>query len=148
MDAVTRRHHFFSSWPKEFAETLAEREASDRSFGLIVAGALAVLGAWPLWRGRPVKLPLLAIALAFGLTALIAPSVLRIPKRAWLFFGFVLGKFVNPIVLGVIFFLLFAPVAIVRRLLKKDPLRLRWQPELSSYWIRREAPPSAMTEQF
>jgi hypothetical protein len=48
-----------------------------------------------------------------------------------------LGMIVNPIVLGMIFFFLFTPVAFFMRLFRRDQLRLQIKGD-NSYWIERE----------
>jgi hypothetical protein len=53
--------------------------------------------------------------------------------------------------MGVLFFVIVAPTAIVFRLLGKDPLRLALQADASSYWIERRPPgpaPQTMSNQF
>ena len=58
-------------------------------------------------------------------------------NRLWMRFGLLLGKVVSPIVLGVIFFGLFAPIAIMMRLFGRDELKLKPRQQ-SSHWIDRE----------
>jgi hypothetical protein len=62
-----------------------------------------------------------------------------------------LGKVVNPIVLGLMFFLVFTPAALFLRLAGKDPLRLKRPKDAKSYWIPRDPPgppPESMRLQF
>jgi hypothetical protein len=51
-------------------------------------------------------------------------------------FGLLLGKLMNPIVLGIIFFGLFTPISILMRLCGRDELRLKLTHK-SSHWITR-----------
>jgi len=55
----------------------------------------------------------------------------------WMRFGLALGYVVTPIVLGVIFFLLISPTAIISKFLGRDLLRIK-QKQMSSYWIERD----------
>lgn len=50
--------------------------------------------------------------------------------------GFLLSVIINPIVLGIIYFLLFTPTAIAMRLLNRDELSLSFG-EKDSHWIKR-----------
>ena len=77
---------------------------------------------------------------------LLAPQWLRPFNRAWFLLGELLGKIVSPIVLGVIFFLLITPVALVGRLLGRDELRLKRKP-VNSYWVDR-TPPGPEADSF
>lgn len=49
-----------------------------------------------------------------------------------------IGAFNNRLLLTVAFFLCFAPVGILRRLRRKDPLRRRYDTEAITYRISRE----------
>jgi hypothetical protein len=57
----------------------------------------------------------------------------------WYELGMLLGKIVNPIVLGFIFFVLITPVSIVTRLFGRDELRIKKR-HVESYWIDRSPP--------
>ena len=57
-------------------------------------------------------------------------------NKAWMRLGFLLGVIINPIVLGLIFFLLFTPIALLMRLFGRDELRLRVK-NRSSHWKNR-----------
>jgi hypothetical protein len=54
--------------------------------------------------------------------------------------GSVLHEITNPIVMALIFYSTIVPIGIVLRLLRHDSLRLRWDVDLSSYWIDRKPP--------
>jgi hypothetical protein len=68
--------------------------------------------------------------------ALIAPANLAMPNRYWMKFSLVLARFVSPIILGVLFYLLISPLAIVLRIFGRDELLLK-RKETSSYWKER-----------
>ncbi len=58
---------------------------------------------------------------------------------------------VNPMVMGLLFYLMITPTAYVMRLLGKDHLKLRWDPAAKTYWIERRPPgpaPETMKNQF
>lgn len=94
---------------------------------------------------------LLAIAAVFLLLALVRPAVLRPLNQVWHRFGLLVHRIVTPLVLGLLFFVAVTPTALAMRLLGKDVLRLKFEPEAESYWIKREPPgpdPRTMTKQF
>jgi hypothetical protein len=64
---------------------------------------------------------------------------------AWTRLGQLIGNVTNPIVMGLMFFLLFAPVAVWLRFFGRDLLRLKPDPSANSYWIPR-APPGPAPE--
>ena len=116
------------------------REPSDRSFGFLIAAALLILGFRHRWA--------LAPSVAVFVLALLFPHIWHRPKRAWLLFGNLLSLIVNPLVLGVLFFGVIAPVGVLMRAFGRDSLRLKARPGLPTYWIERSMPPSEMTEEF
>lgn len=75
----------------------------------------------------------LAVAAFFLLGGLFDLKILTPLNAAWFSIGELLGKVVSPIVLGVIFFVLITPVAVVSRLLGRDELRLH-RPQAATYW--------------
>ena len=125
--------------------------ASDRSFGLVFTAAFALMGVWPLLHGRPVRSWALGISAGFLAVTLARASLLHPLNRIWTRFGLLLHHIVNPIVTGLVFFLVVSPIAFLFRLRGKDPLRLRKDPDAESYWIHRRPPgpsPDSMINQF
>jgi len=132
----------------DFHAQLAESEASDRSFGVVAGAFFLFLGLGRLVHHNPVRWWAVAVAALCFLIAFTAPHVLRKPKLAWLFLGFLLGRVVNPIVLGLLFVFLITPLALVMRLTGRDPLRLRRAPDAITYWQAKDPASSDMTLQF
>lgn len=111
-----------------------------RNFGLLVGGVLAAIGLWLTFRQHPWAAWMLwpgATLFAFGA---VAPTLLKRPYLAWMFFALVLGFIVSHLILGVFFFCVITPVGWAARLAGKDFLRLRRNPQAPSYWIPREHP--------
>lgn len=124
---------------------------SERSFGLVFAVVFALVGLWPLKDGGDARPWALAIALAFLLTALAMPRLLKPLNVLWFRFGLLLHHVVTPVVMGLLFFLTVTPVGLLMRATGKDPLRLGRDPDAPSYWIDRAPPgpaPETMKNQF
>ena len=117
----------------------ATPESSDRSFGFVFAAVFAVVAGWPLIRHESPRWWALAIALAFAVLALLAPSVLRPLNRVWLPDRQTLHKVVSLArrCRRSSFSRSRRPAWIMRRR-GTDVLSLRRRPDLSSYWIARE----------
>ena len=125
--------------------------SSDRSFGVVFTLVFLAVGIWMVSGGQSGGWFFLAGAALFFTVALARPSILGPLNRAWMRFGLFLSRLVNPLILGVIFFLVITPIAVVRRLLGKDSLRLGSKPGIESYWIVRSPPGpkiGSMTKQF
>ena len=81
----------------------------------------------------------IAMAMIFLLVTLIKSDALLPLNKLWMRFGLLLGMIVSPIVLGVIFFGLFTPIAMLMRLSGRDELRLKFA-QKASHWISRDEP--------
>ena len=125
--------------------------SSDRSFGIVMAVAFAVMSLLSWWHDGHSWSWTGGIALFFLAAALLHPAALAPLNRLWLKFAFLLHRVVNPIVMAFVFFGTVLPIGLVRRVLGKDPLRLKRQPDANSYWIDRRPPgpaPKSMKDQF
>ena len=124
---------------------------SDRSFGLVMAAALAavtLLNVWHAGRLWPWTGGLAALFLAAGM---LRSTVLHPLNLLWLRFGLLLHRVVNPIVMALLFYGTVLPTGLVMRMMGKDLLRLKRQPDADSYWIVRQPPgpsPETMKDQF
>lgn len=123
---------------------------SNRKFGMTVGAILMGLALWPLVRHHgPVRLWLFACGLVLLACGLALPDLLGPLNRLWFRFGLVLAKITNPIVMGVMFFLVVVPFGWFLRARGRDLLRLRREPDAASYWIERDlAVPTSLSKQF
>lgn len=121
---------------------------SERTFGFVFTGIFLIVSAY-LWSQDSKTTTIqffLVIALVFFVLALLMPVALRPLNKAWYKLGLLMGRVVSPIVLGILFFILISPIAIVMRLAGRDPLKLRKQ-DVQSHWIDR-APPGPESTSF
>jgi len=138
---------------EEFNRHEDVKRSSERSFGFVMAAALAVVTFLPLLRahsGEP-RWWALGLCALFLILALFWQAPLKPLNIAWTKLGLLLYHVVNPIVLGLLFFVTVTPLALLMRALGKDPLRLRREPQAVSYWIHRDPPgppPQSMKNQF
>ena len=77
-----------------------------------------------------------AVSFIFLVITVIRDTLLLPLNKLWMRFGFLLGSIISPLVLGVIFFGLFTPIATLMRLSGRDELRLKFSNK-SSHWILR-----------
>ena len=75
-------------------------------------------------------------ALLFFLITQIKSDLLQPLNKLWMRFGLLLGRIISPVVLGIIFFGLFTPIAMFMRLSGRDELRLKFT-QKASHWISR-----------
>ena len=115
-------------------------------FGVVVGGVFLALAALSAVRHDGT---LTRVAQGFAvvggvllLGGLVAPRALGSVYRAWMTAAFVMGFVMTRLVLTAAFVLVFAPVGLVFRLLRRDVLDQRPDPAAPSYWIRRTDGPS------
>ena len=73
---------------------------------------------------------------------ILSPNKLLPLNKIWMKFGFIIGTLISPIILGIIFFLLISPVAIITRFFGRDELFLK-RNSVDSYWKTRLNKPSS-----
>lgn len=119
---------------------------SERSTGFVFTVVAAVVAIW--WRNVPIT-PWVALGIAGVLVvlSLAAPRLLRPLTMLWFRIGLLLHRVVNPLVMLVIFVLVFVPAGLIMRIWH-DPLRSRRAELGSTYWLEHSQSPGAMTNQF
>ena len=124
---------------------------SNKSFGLVFALVFLLIGLWPLLDNQPIRLWACGGFCVLILISFTIPKILGPFNHLWFLFGLLLHKFLNPIIMGLLFFTTITPIALTMRLLGKRPLSLEFDPKVNSYWIKRDPPgpdPKSMTRQF
>jgi hypothetical protein len=136
---------------EDFSREEHVKAGSDRGFGLVFAGFFAIISALSWWRDHTGWHWTLPVAVVFLVVAYTVPGILSPLNKLWLKFGLLLYKVMNPLVLGLLFFITITPIGLIMRLFGKDFLRLKLDRQARSYWIDRTPPgpsPQSMKNQF
>lgn len=114
---------------------------SNRKFGTTLGGLFLALAGIRWWMGHigPVTIGFAVLGALLLLLGLIAPEVLSRLNGAWMRLGALMAAVVNPIVMLLLFAIVFTPFAVAMRTSGRDPLGLRRKQPGQSYWHRREA---------
>jgi hypothetical protein len=86
---------------------------SERNFGLTIGAALALVGALSWYRGGVSWPWVFAGSVLFAIAALAAPVTLRPLNSVWFRFGLLLARIVQPVVLGLMFYAILTPFALI-----------------------------------
>ena len=121
--------------------------SSNRSFGVVFFIVFLLIGLYPLLKGNDLRIWSLIISFIFLALGLINSRILTPLNRLWFKFGLLLGKFISPIIMVIIFFIVVTPIGIIMRLFKKDLLNLKFNKK-ETYWIDKKGPKSKMKNQF
>jgi hypothetical protein len=128
------------------------RDKQERQFGFLFTAVFLIVALWPLWPLWPHAMPRLPWLIAAGAMlgiALLAPRLLKWPNRGWMALGHFLGLINSKIIMGLIFFVVVTPIALLMKLFGKDPMHRRLDPS-QDYWVKRGEPlaPESMRNQF
>jgi hypothetical protein len=140
-----------SATHEDFSRQEHAKASSDRSFGFVFAAVFAFFTISPLLRGKPMRMWCLAVSAVCLVAALVAPAVLHPLNLLWTRLGYLISKVTNPLITGLMFYLLFTPVAFLLRVFGSDLLRLKRDAQESTYWIPRVPPgpsPDTLRNQF
>ena len=119
-----------------------------RKFGFVFAtGLVLIFGLFFPWvLEKPSPYWPWIVAAVFAVSALILPQILKPVFLLWMKIGHVLGWINTRIILGVVFFIIFAPVALLMRLFGNDPMHRRLDETASTYRINSEKLPRERME--
>ena len=120
---------------------------SNKSFGIVFFIVFLLIAIYPLIDNGELRIWSLIIAIIFFILGLINSNVLTPLNKLWFKFGLLLGKIVSPLIMGIIFFLVVTPTALIMRIIGKDLLNLKFNNK-KSYWIEKTGPKSKMKNQF
>ena len=113
-----------------------------RQFGILVGIVLVAVGSWQLYRQiyPIVRIVLWSIGSFLFAGGLLWPQILKPLYVLWMLLAHMLSWVNTRIILGVIFYLIFTPIALVMRILQRDGLQKKINKNASSYWTQRTAP--------
>lgn len=109
----------------------------NRSFGLIMAGGLTAVAVLRFLFAGTLNGWLLGLGLCFGAAAMFSPAILEPLRRLWMKLAAVLGAVNQRIILTLLFAVVVTPMAVLLRLLGKQPINLRLDSATASYWRPR-----------
>ena len=121
--------------------------SSNRSFGIVFFIVFLLIALYPLLKGNDLRIWSLVISFIFLALGSINSKILTPLNRLWFKFGLLLGRFISPLIMGIIFFIVVTPTGIIMRLFKKDLLNLKYNKK-ETYWINKSGPKSKMKNQF
>ena len=138
---------------KEIKEEIraASREPSSRDLTILALLFLVIPGLIGfyllLWKASGTGYIWIIVGLLLCLARLITPLFRNI-YRLWLGFSVVLGYFVSRLLLTIIFFLVITPTGLIMRLVGRDPMERKWEPNADTYWKPRDQNADTSLERY
>ncbi|MDA7473210.1 SxtJ family membrane protein [Candidatus Pelagibacter ubique] len=121
--------------------------SSNRSFGLVFFVFFLIISLFPLFKDGNIRIWAIIAAIIFLILGLLNSSTLNPLNKIWFKFGILLGSIISPIVMGIVFFVVVTPTALIMRIFGKNLLNLK-KDNKKSYWIERSSIKSKMKNQF
>ncbi len=120
---------------------------SNRSFGIVFFLVFLIIGFYPFLKGNEPYFWSIIISVIFLILGLFNSIYLTPFNKLWFKFGILLGQIISPIVMGIVFFIVVTPIALVMKILNKDILNLN-KNNKKTYWIEYKNKSSKMKNQF
>lgn len=118
-----------------------------RKFGLTVGAAFLLLAAITLWRGHPIPMRIFTVVgTALLVAGLAIPTHLAPVYRAWMGLAHAMSRVTTPVFMGVVFFVVLAPIGIVMRIFGRNPMRR--EAVNQSYWAAPNQLRGSLKNQF
>ena len=124
-----------------------EKNDSNKNFGILFFIVFLLIAIWPVFSSESIRVWAIILSLIFLVLGIINSKLLTPFKKIWIKLGEILGKFIAPIVMGFIYFLIITPIGLFMRLIRKDLLSIKFHKE-KSYWIKRSKNINTMKRQF
>ena len=120
---------------------------SNRNFGLVFFFVFFIISIWPLFNNGRINIFLVFLSFIFLLLGLVNSKLLMPLNKLWFSFGLLLGRFISPIIMGVIFFGLVTPIGLLLRIFRKDILKLKLNNK-NTYWDKKNNLKNNFKNQF
>ena len=120
---------------------------TNRSFGIVFFIFFLIVSIFPLFKDGNIRIWSLIVALIFLISGLLNFRILSPLNKIWFKFGILLGSFISPIIMGIVFFVIVTPTALVMKVLGENLLNLK-RKNKKTYWIEKTGPKSKMENQF
>ena len=120
---------------------------TNKNFGMLFFLVFLIISLFPLLNNENIRIWSIIIAIVFLALGLLNSILLTPLNKIWFRFGIILGNFVSPIVMGIVFFVIVTPTSLIMRVLGKNLLNLK-KGNKKTYWIERSKIKSKMKNQF
>ena len=121
----------------------------NKIFKLIIAFLILCVAIWQFTENNTGNgIMYIFISLIFLLLGSINSKLLNPLNKIWIKFGEILGTFIAPIIMSIVYFIILTPVSFIVRIFGKDLLGLKFLKERDSYWIKRKKKLGSMRKQF
>ena len=124
------------------------KASSIKSFGIVFFLVFLIIALYPLLNNHSIRAWSLIVGFIFLILGILKSPVLKPLNLIWFKFGLFLGKFIAPIVMGIVYFAIVFPTFLLLTLFKKNYLNIKYERNMNSYWISIKDKSNTMKDQF
>ena len=124
------------------------KSGSIKSFGIVFFFVFIIIGLYPLLNVHGIRVWSIIVSFIFLFLGIVNSPILKPLNLIWFKFGLFLGKFIAPIVMGIVYFIVVFPTFLLLKLIKKNYLNIRYEKNKTSYWINIRDKSTTMRDQF
>ena len=121
--------------------------SSNRSFGIVFFIFFLIISIIPLFKNGDIRIWSIAFSMVFLILGLLNSKILTPLNKLWFKLGIILGNFISPIVMGIVFFVVVTPISLIIKIIGKDILSIK-KSKSKTYWIEKSGPKNKMKNQF
>ena len=123
--------------------------STNKNFGIVFFIVFLIIAFYPVFNNKSIYTWSLIISFVFLFLGLKYPVLLTPFNALWFQFGLFLGKFVSPIIMGIVYFFVIFPTFILLKIFKRNYLNIKKEKNISSYWLKiSNEKKSTMKDQF
>ena len=118
--------------------------SNEKNFGFVFSGFFFIISIYPIIYGNRILIWSLIISFLFLFFSLFYAKILKFPNYLWNKFGIFLGFVISPLIMFLIYTVVFLPIGFLYQILKKKN-----QKQLNkSFWINRNNDMESLRKQF
>ena len=111
---------------------------SNKKFGLFFSILFLIGSIYFIYNDfKSLSIFLFLLSIGFIIITILKENLLLPINKLWLKIGLLIGSVVSPIVLGLIYFLIFSPISIFMQTISRDELKLKFKKK-NSHWKKRD----------
>lgn len=106
-----------------------------RTFGIALMVFLGLIGYSQFKKGHiDLSYWYWGIGVTYAFLSLAVPVVTKPVYRGAMFLAYILGWINTRLILGILYYVIFTPLALIFRLIRRDALDRKWDKNATSYW--------------
>jgi len=126
----------------------SENLREELRFGLLFGSLFFLVFLYIFFFRGGINFFILGLSISFYVLSFFYPRSLSLPRKLWINLGDLLARFINPVVLTIIYLISIIPVSFFYKITNRDPLRLKINKQSDTYWIIRVEDDINLEEQF